>query len=309
MKLARLSVSLLGVSLLLSPSFLAAADYIWNGAAGPGLATPGNWAGHEAPTTGGTFRCGKLYIANGDKTPFTYTEADGATAFICEDFKIGTTAQPGGSLVMRGGELVISSRWAPIVGHNNNRASDITISGGRLTIRSVPDAKESELYFRVGNSLRSANTRGVVNIHDGLLVIETPGNRTNGGLAIANDEASGEILVEGGMLVVSSIYGTSFQPTNGNGVGILTFGVGDGIFMQTDSKQLIFGNGKGAASSHINFLPGSRGQLSLSGATREDYESWVIAGRIRLSGEKTTPDRFKFTDIEGQGIYQLAVSR
>ena len=308
MKTFRLYPTLLQLALFLSPSLLAAADFVWTGAAGPGLATPGNWAQASAPTTGATVRCGKFYILNGNNASFTYTENEGTTVVECDDFKIGSTGNPGGTMRMSGGELTVVSRWSPMVAHNNNRSSTLTITGGRLTIRSAPGVRESELNFRLGNS-RGGNTRGSVNMGGGFLVIETPGNATTGGLAIANEEAHGEVVLEAGVIVVTSIYGTSFQPAEGNGVGVLTFGRGEGVFMQTDSRQLIFGATRGGAASHINFVEGSKGQLSLAGATREDYETWVKAGRIRLAGQKTTPDKFRYTEIEGQGIYQLASSR
>ena len=296
------------LSLLMSASVLAAADFIWTGMAGSGFAHSGSWENATAPAAGATSRCGRFFIANGDKAPFTYTEKEGATVLECDDFKIGSNGRPGGALLMTGGELVISSRWSPMVAHNNNRASNLTLTGGRLTIRNVQGAKESERNFRIGN-WNGGNTRGVVNIRGGILVIETSGSMANGGLIIANGEAGGEIFMEGGMVVVGSIYGTTFQAAEGSGVGVLAFGLGDGVFMQTDSKQLNFGAGAGGAASHINFVLGSKGQLSLAGATREDFESWVKAGRIRIGGQKTTPDRFKYTEIEGQGIYQLAASR
>ena len=309
MRTSSLFALLFRVALLLPPPLLMAADFVWTGGAGPGFSTAGSWAGAVAPTADMVNRTGKFYVTNGDKAPLIYTEREGKTVLECDDFKIGSSALPGGALSISGGELTVVSRWSPMVGHNNNRTSTLVLTGGRFTIRSAPGAKESELNFRVGN-WKGANTRGVVDVSGGFLVIETPGNAAAGGFAIAHGDANGEVLLDGGMIVVTSVYGTSFQAVDGAaGLGVLTFGPGEGVFMQTDSKRLIFGSASGATASHINFVKGSRGQISLAGATRDDYENWVRTGRIRLSGQTTTPDKFHYTEIQGQGIYQLAPSR
>lgn len=308
MKTSRLRSTLFCAALLLPTPFLFAADFIWTGEAGSSFSAPGNWESATVPAAGETQRCERFHIVNGSNAAASYTEKEGATVVECDDFKIGVHGRPGGSMLMSGGELLVKSRWAPMVAHHNNRTSSLTITGGRLTIRSAAGARTDEQNFRVGN-WRGVHTRGVVNMSGGILAIETPGNIEHGGLIIANGDAHGEVLLEGGIVVVTSIYGTSFQPAEGSGVGVLTFGLGDGVFMQTDSKQLIFGTVNGGAASHINFVPGSRGQLSLAGATRQDYDFLVAAGRIRLAGQKTSPDKFKFTGIEGQGIYQLASDR
>ena len=111
------------------------------------------------------------------------------------------------------------------------------------------------------------------------------------------------VILTGGIVVVTSRHGTAFHPVAGRGNGILTFGPGDGIFMQTDSKQISFGPGE---DSYIDFQSGSRGQLNLNEATEEDYIAWVNAGRIRLNGKRTTPDQFRFVNLPPQGIYILA---
>lgn len=282
----------------------AATDFVWTGAGSANFADAASWSS-AAPTPGATNRSRNLYVVNGDARPLAYTEGQGTTVFDCEDFKVGSGNQPGGSMLVSGGELTITSRWSPMIGHNNNNTATLTISGGKLTVNSASNVKNEERNFRVGNS-RGRDTRGVVNVVGGILVVNTPGDIAMGGLVVANDQASGEINITGGMVVVASIYGTSFQPGGGTGVGVVNFGPGDGVFMQTDSRLIRFGETEGGAASHINFMRGSRGQLSLSGARRADFEAWVTAGKIRIDGQPTTPDRFTYIEIEGQGIYQLA---
>ena len=277
----------------------------WTGAAGAAFNTPGSWAG-PAPAAN-TLNIGDLFILNGSGAPLSYTEAEGATVFQCVDFKIGNSSKPGGALNISGGDLTVISRWAPMVGHNNNQTSTLTLTGGKLTFISRDDAKPEERNFRVGNG-KAPNTTGVLMLSGGTLVVSTPGHPGLGGFIIACDNAVGQVLLTGGLLVVSSPHGTSFQPTGGRGIGTLTFGPGDGVFMQTDSKQISFGEG-GGADSFINFRSGSGGQLSLNGASRADYEAWVKAGRIRLNGIPASPDKFRFLQLDTQGIYLLAPSR
>lgn len=282
----------------------AASDFLWTGAGSAAFTDAASWSG-EVPAVGAVNRAKNVYILNGNARPLSYTKDHGATVFECEDFKVGAGKQPSGALKVSGGELTIISRWAPMIGHNNNSTSTLSITGGKMTIGSASNARNGERNFRVGNH-RGYGTRGIVNITGGILVVDTPGDIIRGGLSVAGHEASGEINLTGGMIVVSSIHGTSLQPDDGPGVGVINFGPGDGVFMQTNSHQLRFGETQGGAESHINFLKGSRGQLSFAGARRADFEAWVRAGRIRIDGRPTTPDHFTYTDIEGQGIYQLA---
>lgn len=305
MKAPLRSATLLFLAALLPQATVRA--YEWNGSSGGDFSAPSGWTG-PAPRAG-ALNEGDLYILNGDDAPLVYTEAQGATRFHCADFKIGNSARPGGALLMTGGELSIASRWAPMIGHNNNRTGTLTLTGGRLVIASRSDARPGERSLRIGN-WRGSKTRGVLNITGGILEVNTPGDIELGGLVVGCDEARGEINITGGLIVVSSVFGTSFQPADQKasgrkGSGILTFGPGDGVFMQTDSRQLIFDAGGGDAS-HINFLSGSRGQLSLAGATRADFERWVLDGRIRIDGRQARPDEFQFLTLDTQGICQLA---
>lgn len=301
----RFASRLLAALLLGFCSVATGLGFEWNGSAGSDFASASSWTG-PAPVAEAVNE-GALYILNGDAAPLAYTEAQGVTRFDCTDFKVGNSKLPGGSLLMTGGELSITSLWAPMIGHNNNRTSTVTVTGGKLTFASRSNANPQERSLRVGN-WRGTNTRGILNLAGGILEVNTPGDVGLGGLVIACDDADGEVTLGGGLLVVSSIFGTSFQPVGGRGVGTLTFGPGDGVFMQTDSKQITFGAG-GGGDSFINFLPGSRGQLSLAGATRADFEQWVREGRIRIDGRNATTDRFRFLALENQGIYMLAEAR
>jgi hypothetical protein len=274
----------------------------WNGSAGPDFRAPASWTG--IPPAANSANVGDLVIANAPNAPLVYSEADGKTVFQSVDFKVGSLKYCGGDLKITGGELTVSSRYCLAVGQNNSQTSTLTLTGGKLILNSRDDAEPGERNVRIGNG-RAPHTYGILNMSGGILVINPPGTAEVGGFIIADENASGRVTLTGGRLVVASRYGTAFQPVNGRGTGILTLGPGDGIFMQTDSKRITFGQGGGAAS-YIDFQAGSRGQLSLNEATEEDYVAWVKAGKIRLNGEPTTPGKFRFVNQPPQGIYTLA---
>jgi hypothetical protein len=273
----------------------------WNGSAGSDFLSVASWTG--TPPKANSTNTGDLYIANDTNAPLVYSEAVGNTTFDCRDFKVGNRPNRGGDLKVTGGELTVASRFCSAVGQDNNRTSSLTVTGGKLVINSRDDAPPNERNFRIGNGRRSANTLGVLNVSGGTLAVNTPGSPELGGFIVANENVSGRVILTCGIVVVTSRYGTWFHPIAGRGNGILTFGPGDGIFMQTDSKQIAFGPD---GDSYIDFQSGSRGQLSLNEATEEDYIAWVNAGRIRLNGKRTTPDQFRFVNLPPQGIYILA---
>lgn len=274
----------------------------WNGSAGSDFRTPASWTGK--PPAANSANAGDLLVNNGQNAPLVYSATEGKTTFDCLDFKVGNIPKRSGHLKITGGELTVSSRVCLAVGQNNDQTSTLTLTGGKLTLDCGNDAAPGERNFRIGNG-PLPHTQGILNMSGGILVINPPGTTELPGFIIANDGASGRVTLTGGLLVVASRYGTAFQPLNGRGVGILTLGQGDGVFMQTDSKRITFGQGGGAAS-YIDFQAGSRGQLSLNEATEEDYVAWVNAGKIRLNGQPTTPDKFRFVNLPPQGIYILA---
>jgi hypothetical protein len=273
----------------------------WNGSAGSDFLSATSWTG--TPPKANATNTGDLFIANDINAPLVYSEAAGKTLFDCRDFKVGNLPNRGGDLKITGGELTVASRFCSAVGQNNNRTSSLTVTGGKLVITSRNDSAPGERNFRIGNGRRVGNTLGVLNVSGGSLVVNSPGSPEMGGFIIGNENVPGRVTLTGGIIVVTSRYGTLFHPLAGQGNGILTFGSGDGIFMQTDSKQIAFGQGE---DSYIDFQSGSRGQLSLNEATEEDYMAWVNAGRIRLNGKRTTPDTFRFVSLPPQGIYILA---
>jgi len=281
-----------------SPSSLA---FEWNGSAGSDFLSAASWTG--TPPTANAKNTGDLLIANATNAPLVYSEAAGKTLFDCRDFKIGNLPNRGGDLKITGGELTVASRFCSVVGQDNNRTSSLTVTGGKLVINSRDDAPPIERNFRIGNGRRGTNTLGVLNVSGGTLVVNAPGSPELGGFVIGNENVSGRVTLTGGIVVVASRHGTTFHPLPGQGTGMLTFGPGDGILMQTDSKQISFGPGE---ESYIDFQSGSRGQLSLNEATEEDYIAWVNAGRIRLNGKRTTPEQFRFVSLPPQGIYILA---
>lgn len=54
------------------------------------------------------------------------------------------------------------------------------------------------------------------------------------------------------------------------------------------------------------FTAGSKGALSLSGATSETLETLVREGRIRIDGGVVEMSRFRFTREDGQGVLRFA---
>jgi len=272
----------------------------WNGSAGPDFLSAASWTG--TPPAANAKNTGDLFIANEPNSPLVYSEDDGQTTFDCHDFKVGNRQNCGGDLKITGGELTVASHFCASVGQNNNRTSSLTLTGGKLVINSRNNAPPIERNFRIGNG-RAANTIGVLNVGGGTLVVNTPGTPELGGFIIANENVSGRVTLTGGIVVVTSRYGTAFHPLAGRGHGVLIFGPGTGVLMQTDSKQISFGPGE---DSYIDFQSGSRGRLILNEATEEDYVAWVKAGRIRLNGQPTTPDKFRFLSLPPQGNYMLA---
>jgi len=273
----------------------------WNGSAGSDFSSAASWTG--TPPIANTKNTGDLMIANEPNAPLVYSEAAGKTIFDCRDFKVGSLKNRGGDLKVTGGELTVASRFCSVVGQNNNRTSSLTVTGGKLVIDSHNDAAPGERNFRIGNGRTGGNTLGVLNVSGGMLLINAPGTPELGGFVIGNETVSGRVTLTGGLVAVSSRHGTRFHPLPGQGTGVLTFGPGDGILMQTDSKQISFGPDE---NSYIDFQSGSRGQLSLNEATEADYIALVNAGRIRLNGNRTTPDKFRFVNLPPQGIYVLA---
>lgn len=287
----------LGLSLL--PNLQA---FEWNGSDGSSFRSTASWGGK--PPTAAATNNGDLFINNGQNASLVYTESEGKTVFQVVDFKVGSAQHRGGELKITGGELSVASKFCLVVGQNNNQTSTLAVTGGKLTLDSRSDAPPDERTFRVGNGF-APNTQGILTVSGGTLVINTPGTPELGGFVIGNNHANGQVTLTGGLLVVASRHGTTFQPSHGRGIGRLTFGPGDGVFMQTDSKQIAFGQG-GGETSYIDFQPGTRGQLSLNEATEDDYVAWVQAGKIRLNGQPTTPDKFRFVSLPPQGIYILA---
>ena len=126
--------------------------------------------------------------------------------------------------------------------------------------------------------------------------------------AINGGSFSGIIKITGGKFTVDGQ--TSFDVdagagADGSGFKKIVFGVGDGTFIQTQSGNLVFPISDDVKTAYVNFVKGSKGSLSLHGATQDYFEGLVKAGRIKIDDKFAQPSDFKFVTNGGQGVYTL----
>lgn len=311
-------------SLLLLPVLLAAQCRAvdWLGSANSAFSVAANW-GNGGPIPGAqNAQVTDLKIINESLSPMCYTAAEGETVIgspgaISGQFIVGHDDRSG-RLEISGGSLRIYSYWSPILAQNGyNTTGTIHVSGGVLRISNTSRTKPDQRVFLVGNTApkpTDLRSNGAIFITGGTLIIDCEGipetrigDRAliTGGLNIGRSNGSGLIYLTGGELRVTSTEGTSFVSDNGKASGILSFGLGNGVFKQTASQRITFGNDPDS-DAYITFQPGSRGAISLAGATPATFNELIAQGRIRVDGCIADPDRFRFTQEESQGVLRLA---
>ncbi|MEY4488311.1 MAG: hypothetical protein RIQ79_819 [Verrucomicrobiota bacterium] len=314
---------LLAVSLGLCAVALPGRAADWVGTVNSDFSLPSNWQGTPPRAGMSNPRAENFYVVNESLIAMNYTAREGDTVIGSPDASTGQflvgTLERSGCLEMSGGSLRIFSYWSPIIGQNGNTTiGTVYVRGGTLRIGNTSRTLARERFFRVGNSRpNEKGARGVIFVSGGLVVIETEGGADPlansspdsmfGGFNIGRCGADGLVYLTGGILRITSPYGTSFVPDNGPAVGILTFGLGGGVFEQTNSSRITFGTG--ATESYITFTPGSKGALSLARATRKTFDDLIAVGGIRIDGAMTDPSRFLFTEEGFQGVLRLATAQ
>ena len=318
----RFAVGLLSLASLFG-SLAPAAE--WLGTIDSDFSDASNWI-ETAPLAGQiNAQVADLKVLNEKLHPLRYTARHGHTIVNSPgagtgQFLVGTSDRAG-RMEIAGGSLHIYSYWSPIVAQLGfGTTGTIHVNGGLLRISNTSRSRDSERFFRVGNTSpkpENQHANGALFISSGAMIIECDGGQETqgadrdfiaGGLNVGRGNGSGLIYLTGGKLTVTSPHGTSFVPDNGRACGILTFGLGDGVFEPTSSSRLTFGTNS-ESESYITFQSGSSGALSLAGATRELFEQHVREGHIRIEGGWVEMARFTFTQEGNQGVLRLASTR
>jgi hypothetical protein len=267
------------------------ANYIWFGAKDSNFETARNW--DNAPSANSS-NVGDLIIANASAEPLVYTHAEGSTTFKGQ-FMVGRDGGTHGSMTISGGTLTIKdSQFGTNIGQD--ATGTLTMTGGRLNLTG---GKHTFVSNEANGTILLS---GGIMIMDGALIIAR--HNTSGG-----GNFSGLIEITGGKLIVKGQ--TSFDVADdggadGSGLKKIEFGGGDGVFMQTKSGKLSFHVPDDTRNTYVNFLTGSKGALSLFGATQAYYERLVKASRIKINGKTAKVTDFQFTTSGKQGVYSLA---
>ena len=286
----RLLIPLFFVLLPCGRSF---ADFTWQGVSDSSFANSGNW--DVAPVPNST-NSGAIIIGNNSGKPLIYTENEGSTTFTGQ-LKVGKDdeSHSPGELVVKGGKLTISdANWGASIGQTTS--GTVTVSGGSLNLTG------GHATF-VGNE-----GNGTINLTNGTIFVD-------GDLYVARNSAiSGQnngalIKISGGKFTVGGQ--TIFDVDGGAGAGgsglkEIEFDSGDGTFVQTNSGELQFPGPNDADTAYVNFVKGSKGVLSLHGATQSYFEELVNKGRIKVNGQTARPSDFQFSTADGQGLYKLS---
>jgi hypothetical protein len=271
------------------------ADYTWKGTKDSNFSTAENW--DSAPVANSPNQ-GGLFVANGIGAPLSYTESQGSTTFEGQ-LLVGTvgsdnSSSVSGSLNMSGGTLTVESKiYGAIIAQTQK--GTLTISGGNLNLTGG-------LATFLGNS-----GDGTINLSGGTVTLDSD-------LVVGRNSATGGnfgavLSITGGKFIVQGQ--TTFDVKDGDGdaggTGLkkIEFGAGAGIFIQTTSATLGFPLTEDADTAYVNFVSGSKGQLSLCGATKDYFEGLVQSGRIRIDGKRAKTSDFKFSTADKQGVYAL----
>jgi len=283
----------LAITALLFMSARAFADFTWHGGTDSNFDNAVNW---DAPPLAGSNNSGAIIIDNNAGKPLAYTDKQGSTTFTGQ-FTIGANNGSGntGELDMRGGTLtIVDSQWNAIIGQATS--GTLTMTGGTLNLTGG-----RATY--VGNE-----ANGTINLSGGTISMD-------GDLYVSRNSTiygqnfGATINISGGKLMVAGQ--TSLDVDGGGGAGGTTlkkieFGTGDGTFVQTTSGKILFPVAGDVDSAYVNFVKGTKGVLSLHGATKDYFEELVKEHRIRIDGQAATPSQFAFTSADSQGLYSLA---
>jgi hypothetical protein len=271
------------------------ADYTWKGTKDSNFSTAENW--DSAPAANSSNQ-GGLFVANGSGASLSYTESQGSTTFegqlLVSTAGTDTSTSVPGSLTISGGTLTVESTiYGAIIGQTQK--GTLTVSGGNLHLTG------GQATF-LGNS-----ADGTINLSAGTVTLDAD-------LIVGRNSATGGnygavLTITGGKFSVQGQ--TSFDVKDGDGdaggkgLKKIEFGAGSGIFIQTTSGTLGFPMADDAGTAYVNFVSGSKGQLSLFGATQDYFESLVQSGRIRIDGQPAKAASFKFSTADKQGVYAL----
>jgi hypothetical protein len=125
---------ILAAALLLGSALLATrvqADFTWEGttSSDPTIAT--NWNG-TPPNVGGTNN-GDLIVVNGTNNALIFNQGAGSNTIFTNQFLVGDTDAPGGSMMVSSGAVTFNTGNAGIIAQNDGQTSTLTINGGTFT--------------------------------------------------------------------------------------------------------------------------------------------------------------------------------
>jgi hypothetical protein len=269
------------------------ADFTWLGNKDSNFQEAGNW---DIPPAKDASNAGSLFIGNGFAKALSYTEKEGSTIFNGQ-LLVGVHSDSSipGVLTITGGTLTINdSQFGAIVGQTTT--GTLNVSGGVLNLTG------GHPTFLANEGDGTINLSGGTISVDGDLLIDR-NNTINGG------NFSGIIKITGGKVLVNGQ--TSFDVDGGGGAGgtgykKIEFGLGDGTFIQTKVGTLVFPIIDDAGTAYVNFVTGSKGSLSLNGATKDYFDGLVKANRIKIDDKPALPSDFNFMTSGGQGVYKLS---
>ena len=284
------SFLILAFGTLLSGNLLA--DFTWQGTKDSNFQNAANW--DTAPAKG-TVNTGALLVGNGSNSPLIYTDKEGSTTFNGQLLVgVHSDSSSPGALTLTGGSLtILDSQFGAIIGQTTSGI--VTVSGGNLSLTG-------------GNPTFVGNEGdGTVNLSGGTISLDgdlmiARNNTINGG------NFNGIIRITGGKFSVDGQ--TSFDVDGGGGAGgtgfkKIEFGEGEGTFIETKSGTLNFPIATDSGTAYVNFVKGSKGRLSLHGATKDYFEGLVKAGRIKIDDKPARSNDFTFETSGGQGVYRL----
>jgi hypothetical protein len=265
------------------PVVLAGGNATWLGTKSSVFRDPANW---NTPPTAGAIHEGDLIIQNASAAALDYTAKEGSTTFRGQ-FMVGRYPGAGGAVKVAGGALTVDSpQYEAIIGQVSD--GKLTVSGGELNLTG----KDTWL----GNEPAG---RGVISLTGGTILVSQD-------FLISRNGGRGVVEISGGTFIVDGAGGTTFGTSAGP--NRINFAAGNGEFRQTRSGKIKFLGSNDTGKAYINFVTGSKGQLSLAGVvSREYFDGLVKQGRIKVDdkGVYDPLSVFQFTVDGAQGVYSL----